>query len=114
MQISLEKFALFMTGVVSVGLFLGVGYFFYVVFFTGPKPDDVPALSVASVASFSPKLQKAAAAIIEPTAKVNLDKNSLMFMETPIYKSFTDEPAIVATSTVRGRDNPFIPTYVTP
>lgn len=115
MQISLEKFSLFLTGVASLGLVLGTGYLFFTIFFGGPKPDVLPVLTVSSVGVFGPKLQKATAALVEPTSKIDLDKTkNLQFLNTPLFNSFTKDPDDILISKTRGRENPFVPSYVTP
>lgn len=114
MQISLEKFSLFLTGIASAGLVLATGYLFYVVFFQGPQPDTSPVLTVANVGVFGPKLQKATAAIVDPASKIDLASKNVAFTDTALFKSFTDNPDDIAPSKVRGRENPFLPSYAAP
>ena len=114
MQISLEKFSLFLTGITSVGLVIGTGYLFFVIFFEGPTPEVSPVLTVASVGVFGPKLQKATAAIVDPNSKIELNKQkNINFTETPLFNSFTVYPDDILLSRIRGRENPFVP-YVAP
>lgn len=115
MQISLEKFSVFLTGIASVGLVLATGYFLYTIFFEGPQPDPSPVLTVASVGVFGPKLQRATAAIVDPGSKIELNKQkNLLFVDSALYASFTEDPEDIMPSKVRGRENPFLPSYATP
>ncbi len=115
MQISLEKFSMFLTGIISIALVAGTGYLFYIIFFMGPKPDVVPVLTSSNVSNFGPKFQQATAAIVDPSSKISLDKNkNFKFITSPLYLSFTEDPDKVLLSRVRGRENPFTPLYVAP
>lgn len=111
MQINLSKFIGFLTGVASVALIGGFGYFMYLVFFVGPEPEQIPSLETISVGTFGPKLQKAASAVRDK--KIQLDKKNISFTESALFKSFTDVPDSVPLSDTRGRDDPFVP-YVAP
>ena len=115
MQISLSKFSLALAGIASVGLVLATGYLLFNVFFSGPEPDVIPVLTISNAGVFGPKLQKATAAIVDPVSKISLDKDkNLKFVTSALYLSFTDDPEVVPLSKIRGRENPFVPTYVTP
>ncbi len=115
MQISLSKFSLFLTGVVSLGLVLGTGYLLYTIFFTGPEPDQIPVLTIGTASVFGPKLSRATAALVDPGSKVSLDRDKdLKFLSTPLYLSFTVAPEVVGLSDSRGRADPFVPLYVAP
>ena len=73
-----------------------------------------PVLTVASVGVFGPKLQKAASSIVEPSAKVELNKDkNLQFLDSALYNSFTIRPDAIPLSKSRGRADPFVP-YVAP
>lgn len=115
MQISLEKFSVFLAGIASLALVAGTGYLFFTIFFTGPEPDVVPVLTPANVSSFGPKFQQATAAIIDPSSKISLDKKkNFQFTTSALFLSFTEDPDQVLLSKVRGRENPFVPSYVAP
>jgi hypothetical protein len=114
MQISLEKFSLFLTGVISLGLVAGTGYLLFTIFFNAPSPDPVPVLTYANVGVLGPKIQKAAAVLVDPQQKVELNKQkNLKFLESDLFKSFTVKPEDVLLSESRGREDPFVP-YVAP
>lgn len=114
MQISLEKFSLFLTGVATVGLVIATGYFFYLVFFTGPEPEISPSLSSASVGVFGPNIQEAMKALTASEFKIELDKKNIAFASSSLFGSFTQKPGDILPSDVRGRENPFVPFYAAP
>lgn len=111
MQINVSKFMGFLTGIVSI-LMLGVfGYYMFLVFFTGPKPEEVPSVAAINPAVFGPKIQKAATMV--QSKKITLAKKDILFTESPLFKSFTEVPKPVPLSDTRGRPDPFVP-YVAP
>lgn len=111
MQISPAKFTGFLTGVLSVALIGGFGYFTYLVFFTGPIPEAIPQLTSVNPASYGPKIQKAAGAVKDK--KILLGETNLAFTKTALFNSFTEKPSYVPLSDTRGREDPFVP-YVAP
>lgn len=114
MQISLQKFSLFLTGIVSVGLIGGTGYLLFTIFFTGPEPDPVPVLTAASASILGPKIQRATSVFVDPASKVELNKQkNLQFLTSELFDSFTVTPDDVLLSESRGRADPFVP-YVAP
>lgn len=117
MQISLSKLAAVVTGIIVIGMTGYMLYFLYGIFSSGPQPNLAPVVSTANIGAFGPKMQAAAAAIADPTQKVQLTKKDLQFVDTDLFKSFTDLPVVVSTTTKRGREDPFLPyvdTYVAP
>jgi hypothetical protein len=115
MQISLTKFSMFLTGVVSIGLVVGTGYLLFTIFFGGPEADVVPTPSLANVSVFGPKMRNAAAALVDPKLKISLDSTKdLAFLSSPLFLSFTEQPDVIGLSKIRGRENPFVPLYVAP
>ena len=115
MQISLSKFSVFLAGLTSFGLVLGTGYLLYTIFFGGPEPDIIPVPTLANVSVFGPKMRGAAAALVDPKLKISLDATKdLTFLTSPLYLSFTEKPDFIELSKIRGRENPFVPLYVTP
>lgn len=118
MQISLSKFLGVITGVIGVGMFLWFGYFCYTLFFTGETPEQVPTLQNINVTILGPKMQKAAATLVNATDKITLKKKDVVFTESELFKSFTEIPEGVPMSDSRGRADPFVPyvapTYVAP
>lgn len=115
MQISLSKFSVFLTGVVSLGLVIGTGYLLYTVFLGGPEPDSSPVPTLASVSVFGPRMRSAALALVDPKSKISLDSaKDLIFLTSPLYLSFTENPDVIGLSKIRGRENPFVPLYVAP
>jgi hypothetical protein len=115
MQISLSKFSVVLTGIVSAGLVIGAAYLLFTLFFKGPVPDANPVLTLATVGVFGPKYQRASAALVDPANKISLDKNkNLQFLNSELYQSFTESPFVVQLSESRGRADPFVPLYVAP
>lgn len=117
MQISLSKLLKVLTGLIVIGLVGYMIYFLYDLFFNGPKPNLSPVVTTANIATFGPKLQSAVSALADPTKKVLLSKKDLQFTETDLFKSFTELPIAISTTTKRGREDPFTPyveTYVAP
>lgn len=114
MQISLSKFSMFLTGIVSLGLVIGTGYLFFTIFLGGPEPEVAPVLTASHVSTFGPKYQRAAAALVEPKSKISLNKDkNLQFLNSSLYLSFTEKPEVIGLSKSRGRADPFVP-YVAP
>ncbi len=114
MQISLTKFSLFIAGAVSIGLLAGTGYLLFNIFFRGPAPSAVPEVSTVSTSILGPKAQKAATVLIDPSFKVELNKQkNLQFLDSALFNSFTVTPDDVNLSESRGREDPFVP-YVAP
>ncbi len=114
MQISLTKFSLILSGVISLGLVAGTGYLLFNFFFMGPEPDAAPVLTSASASILGPKAQKAANALIDPQYKIELNKQkNLQFLESNLFNTFTVTPDDVLLSKSRGREDPFVP-YVAP
>ncbi len=114
MQISLTKFSLFLAGIISIGLVIGSLYFLFTIFFGGPKPDDFPIITVSNIGVFGPRIHKAAAVLVDPDNKVELNKDkNLKFLTSDLYLSFTENPDVIPLSQSRGRPDPFVP-YVAP
>ena len=114
MQISLSKLQGVVTAIIVLGIIGYAGYFLFGVFINGPKPNGSSVVSEASLGIYGPKIQKAASSMVDPSQRVALSKKDLKFMDTDLYKSFTELPVTVLPTKVRGRENPFIPPYVTP
>lgn len=113
MQINPSKF---MAGITVLLCIAMVGYSFYFLFglfFLGPKVEDAPTLATVNIAVLGPKVQKAAQAITGSATRVALKKKDIAFIESALYKSFTDIPDGVPLSDSRGRPDPFVP-YVAP
>lgn len=115
MQISLSKFSVFLTGIVSVGLVIGTGYLLYTIFLGGPKPDILPIPTLANVGVFGPKMRSAASSLVDPKLKISLNKDKdLTFLTSALFFSFTESPDVIELSKIRGRENPFVPLYAAP
>lgn len=111
MEISIQKLQTVLVGIVGVAI---VGLFFYLgymVFFTGPKVEEVPSLTSVSPSAFSgfAKAQRAASVVGGPGQKLSFKKKDYAFADTAIYKYFTDDPVSVELSERRGREDPFVP-----
>lgn len=114
MQISLSKFLGVLMGIVGVLLFLGFGYFCYLLFFDGPVPSPTPSLQSINVGILGPKMQKAAKVLVNASDKIALSKNDISFTESALFKSFKEIPDNVPMSDSRGRADPFVPYYAAP
>ena len=115
MQISIEKLEGVVTGILAVVIVGVFAYLGYVVFFTAPSPERSPTLATVNVDAFAgfTKIQKVAGVVSGSVQKIAIKKKDYLFTESPIYKSFTDEPVEVWPSEKRGRPDPFVP-YATP
>ena len=113
MQINLSKLMGIVTGIITILMIGGSGYFLFSVFFDGPQEETSPTLATLNVSIFGPKIQKAAAALVDPQRKISLKKKDIAFTESALYQSFTDLPEEVPLSDSRGRPDPFVP-YVAP
>lgn len=113
MQISLSKFLGVVTGVVALLMLGWYLYFVYDLFFTGEKVEDSPTVQSINIGILGPKTQKAAAVLVNASDKIALKKKDIGFIESTLFKSFTDMPDTVPLSDSRGRPDPFIP-YVAP
>lgn len=113
MEINPSKFAAALSGIASLALIGGMGYFLYAVFFDGAKPQDVISVQTINVSVFGPRIQAAAIVLTGTSQKLSFKKSDLSFTETPLYKNFTDLPEVVPLSDSRGRPDPFVP-YVAP
>jgi hypothetical protein len=83
-------------------------------FFDGEADSPAPTIATLDPSIFGPKVQDVMSALNSPAKKINLDKKKdLIFINSSLYKSFTDMPKDVPLSDSRGRPDPFVP-YVTP
>ena len=113
MQINLSKFIGGMVGVISLVMVIGFGYLAFDLFFGG-NDVNVPTLENVNTSILGPKMQKAAAALINATDKISLKEDkALSFTKSELYKRFVDMPEDVPLSDSRGRPDPFVP-YVAP
>lgn len=113
MQINVSKFIGGTVGVISLALVFGFGYLAFDLFFGGDTVD-VPTLENVNTNLLGPKMQKAAAALINATDKISLKEDkALSFTKSELYKRFVDMPEDVPLSDSRGRPDPFVP-YVAP
>lgn len=113
MQISLSKFLGIMVGVLALLMLGWYLYFAYDLFFNGEKVEDVPGLQSINIGAFGPKAQKAAAPLVNAADKIALKKKDIGFIDSDLFKSFTDIPESVPLSDSRGRPDPFFP-YAAP
>lgn len=114
MQVNISKLVGGVSGVVGI-ILVGISlYFMYSIFFGDNEPLPAPTLSTLDVSIFGAKVKLAASALTGASQKISLDKKKdLIFIESKLYKSFTDMPEDVPLSDSRGRPDPFIP-YVAP
>lgn len=113
MDINTSKLLQFVTGALSVLIFLGTLYFCYTIFFQGPQPNPVPTLQTINIGVLGPNTQAAAAVFVDKDKKISFSKKDIGFLDTPLFQSFTDLPEVVPLSESRGRADPFVP-YVAP
>lgn len=113
MEINASKFAAALSGITSIVLICGTGYFLYTVFFEGTQPQEVVSVQTINASVFGPRIQAAAVVLTGTSQKLSFKKSDFIFTETPLYKNFTDLPEVVPLSDSRGRPDPFVP-YVAP
>lgn len=113
MDINVSKLAKWASLVIGVGIIGFNLYLGYVVFFTGPKPEETPSLAAVNAGLFNDKVQKVVSALNVPAQKVNLKSSDLRFTQSALYKSFDEFPIDVPLSDSRGRPDPFVP-YAAP
>ena len=93
-----------------------VGYSLYLaygVFFNGPVAQEGGGLANINPGLYGPKIQKAAAPLVDANAKISFKSKDVAFTKTPLFQSFTDLPVEIPLSATRGRPDPFVP-YAAP
>lgn len=113
MDINVQKLQQWTALVIYLAIIGFTFYLGYVVFFTGPKADEGVGLASINPGAYGPKIQKAAAALVDANARISFKTKDLAFTSTPLFKSFTEVPLEVPLSATRGRPDPFVP-YVAP
>lgn len=114
MEISISKLTGIIVSIAVAGVVGYSCYFLYGILFTGPKADGSTVLTSGTVSILGPKLQSAGSAIVDPVTKISLNRQKdLQFLDSALFKSFTDLPVTIPPTNIRGRADPFVP-YVAP
>lgn len=109
MEISPSKFAAFLSGIISLVLVGGMFYFCYILFFSNSSYVSGGPVTTSDILVFGPKM-RAAVVVADPQQKLSF---SSPYIDTLLFKSFSDKPEVVPLTDSRGRPDPFVP-YVAP
>ena len=113
MEINISKLIGGVSGIVGVILVSISAYFTYTIFSNGSSSIIEPTAETINASLFGEKIQSAANLAILSKQKIAVTKKDLIFVESKLYKSFTESPEDVPLSDSRGRPDPFTP-YVAP